>query len=596
MRKDFLEGKLIIPQELFESVLEKNGWSWQEMARGDLPYSFEQIQENIVCSRRDLWANVFLKEPTTGDPYTLFPYQVDSLLHDGDCVHEDGSEVGKTRELMIILLHTAFTRPGGSCLVAAPEQIYLGDVISAVEEQVNYLNPELGKSLSRHIKAPHHEFQWKNRHKTYFAPAGYEGRAFRGKHIDDWLFFDEATKAKNPDIWTEFWRAGKPASKARIYSVPDGDRTCTFFRLCEIAKGINIDEDVEKVDNALDLMGDREFRHFHWPKTIQSEPFWSKARKKWYIKIYGGEDSSGYMRNVLGKWGDPENCVFPWVQFNLCYVDIPDYKVAKFIVDEGSGVVRLTASKWSLFKSAAGKKEEKEDVLIDREVSLTRFKDENSPDHFAMLLKTVFKGIPGLLYMGCDLGFSQDPSEFVIRLVFGKIWRTIARIQLKGVKYDLQADFIDVLDSIFSFKGIGIDYGNAGSAVVHILQSEDSYEGKDFSDRVTGYSFGAATDQIDEDGATITDKLTGKPKRCLVKELGVDLTVKKMQRIEIEWPPDKDYRNYFTSYTYRQGPRHRIFRTVDDHLIDAETVCTLKQVIPDDIVEDLFSCGVNIRA
>jgi len=257
--------------------------------------------------------------------------------------------------------------------------------------------------------------------------------------------------------------------------------------------------------------------------------------------------------------------------------------------------VRFTASKWALFRSASGKKEEKEDVIIDREISLARFKDSDSPDHFSILLKTVFKSIPGLLYMGCDLGFSQDPSEFVIRLVYGKTWRTIARIQLKGVKYDLQADFIDVLDSIFCLKGIGIDYGNAGSAVVHILQSQDSYKGKNFDDRVTGYSFGAATDQIDEDGCTIVDKLTGKPKRCLVKELGVDLTVKKMHRMEIEWPPDRDYRNYFTSYTYRQGPRHRIFRTVDDHLIDAETVCTLNQVIPDDTADDFFSCGITVR-
>lgn len=597
MRLDELKGKLVISEEIFDDALAKNGWSWQELARGDLPYSFDEIQETIVNRRRDLWANVFLKEPDTGDPYSFFDYQLESVLYDGDCVHEDGSEVGKTRELMVILLQEAFTSPGGSCLVGAPEMVYLMDVISACEEQIHYLNPVLGKNLVKHVKHPHHEFHWANRHKTYFSPAGYEGRAFRGKHIRNKAFFDEAAKAKNPDIFTEFWRALKPSATARLYSVPDGDRTSTFYRLCQIAKGEKLDdnEDSGESDKALDDMGERNFRLFNWPKTLQPAPFWSPARKRWYIKLYGGEDSSGYLRNVLGKWGDPENSIFPWAEFSPCYNDIPEYRVIKFLVDKGTGTVRLTASSWSLAKTDSGKKEEEEDILDDREISLSRFKDSESPDHFKKILRRIFRGMPGLLYMGCDLGFSQDPSEFVVRLVFGKTWRTIARVQLKGVTYDLQADFIDAIDSIFNPKGIGVDFGNAGSAVVHILQSDDNYEGKNFDERVTGYMFGSACDQINEEGELITDKTTGKPKRCLMKELGVDLTVKKMQRVEWEVPPDKDYRNFFTSYTYRQGSRHRIFKTTDDHLIDAEIVCTLKQVIPDEGTEDFITCGSRVR-
>ena len=593
MRIDELKGKLVIPQEIFDQTLEKNGWSWHQLARGDLEYSFDDIQETIVCRRRDLWANVFLKEPDTGDPYSFFNYQLESILYDGDCVHEDGSEVGKTRELMVILLHEAFTSPGGSCLVGAPEQVYLMDIISACEEQIDYLNPALGKSLVKHVKHPHHELHWANRHKTYFSPAGYEGSAFREEHIKNKAIFDETAKAKNPDIFTEFWRALKPSATSRLYSVPDGDRTCAFYRYCQMAKGEKLDDDEEsgELDKANDRMGDRSFRLFNWPKTLQPPPFWTPERKRWYIKLYGGEDSSGYVRNVLGKWGDPENCVFPWVQFNPCYVNVPDYRVAKFIVDEGTGTVRLTASAWSFAKSVDGKKEEEEEVIDDREISLSRFKDADSPDHFVKILRGIFKGIPGLLYMGCDLGFSQDPTEIIVRLVFGKTWRTIARIQLKGVTYDIQADFIDAIDSIFSPTGIGVDFGNAGSAVVHILQSEGNYEGKDFDERVTGYMFGSACDQIDEEGNIIEDKISGKPKRCLMKELAVDLVVKKIQRVESEYPPDPDFRNNYTSYTYRQGSKHRIFKTTDDHLIDADLVCTLKQVIPEETMEDIFASG-----
>lgn len=592
MRIDELQGKLIIPQERFEAVLEKNGWSWHALARGDLPFSFAEIQEFIVCKNRELWANVFLKEPDNGNPYTFFDYHLPSITYYGDCVHEDGSEVGKTRELMVIVLHSALTSPGGSCLVAAPMQVYLGDIISACTQQIFYLNPSLGKNLVKHVKHPHHEFHWINGHVTYFSPAGYEGAAFRGKHIKDELLFDEATKAKNPDIWNEFWRAGLPYANHRIYSVPDGDRTCTFYRLCKLAKGESLDEDDDEApDQALDDMGDLDFRLFNWPKTLQPEPFWSEKRRLVYIKRYGGEDSAGYVRNVLGQWGDPENCVFPWVQFGPCYVDIPDYRVAKFLVDAGTGTVRLTASSWSFAKSDDGKKEEVEDVLDDRELSLSRFKDSDSPDHFVKILRGIFKGKNGVFYVGCDLGYAQDPTEIVVREVFGKTWRTIARIHLKGVTYDLQAAILDAIDSIFNPKGIGLDAGNAGSAVLSILQNEEKYEKKNFDERLTGFQFSEVYDQIDEEGNLVEDKRLCRPKRVRAKDLGVDLNVKKMQRVEWEVPPDPDYRNYFTSYTYRQGPKYRIFKSTDDHLVDAETFCTLRQIIPDETTEDIFASG-----
>jgi len=208
-------------------------------------------------------------------------------------------------------------------------------------------------------------------------------------------------------------------------------------------------------------------------------------------------------------------------------------------------------------------------------------------------IRAFFSPLPGLLFMGADLGFSQDPTEIYIKLIFGKIHRLIARVQLKGVSYDQQADAIDALDSIFDGgrceMGIGIDFGNAGSAVVHILQGQEKYADKNYEDRLTGYQFGAAYDAVDEAGETLIDKHSGKPVRLLAKELSTDLLTAKMQKGELEYPYDPDIMLMYPNHTYHQGSRHRTFKAIDDHVIDADRVLTLRCVLPGDNQEDLFA-------
>lgn len=574
-----LKEKLCVPEDAFESFLASKGWSWHQIARGELPWSFDEIQLGLICSDPVLWAGAFLKEPDTGEPYRYFDYQLDSARYWGDVIHSDGAEVGKTREIGNHLLWRAFTREGGSSLVGAPEQVHLDEIIDYCVEQMFSLSPELGKSLKRHKKHPHHVFYFLNRHKVYFSPGGFEGTGFRGKHVADMAIMDEAAKIKNPDIWREFWRAGKPGCIFRIYSVPDGDRETVFYRLKERARGAGQDE--EKEDDA---PKDRSFRLFNWRKTQQPDPFWNEGRRRFYIELYGGEDSPGYKRNILGEDGDPENAVFPWHQFVRCLKEIPDYRVLKLYIDEGSGTVGIFGAKYRLRQSDIGK-EADEEILEDRTIDKGRF-------DLRVLLKEFFSTVPGLTFIGGDLGFSNDPTELVVRLILGKTWRTVARLQMKGITYDLQAEAIDILDDIFNPKGIGLDFGNAGSAVVHILQSPENYRAKNYGERVTGYQFGEAYDDMDETGEVIIDKKTDKPKRKLAKELSTDLLVKKMQRQEWEVPLDPDYKSQFPSHTYREGPKHRIFSKDNDHLIDAERVCTLKVVIPDNACEDLFATGI----
>lgn len=579
MRIEELKNRLCVPEDLFEAFLAERGWSWHQLARGELPASFEEIQLAIICSDHVLWAGAFLKEPDTGDPYKYFDYQLGSARYWGDVIHSDGAEVGKTREIGNLILWRAFTREGCSILVGAPEQVHLDEIIDYCTEQMFSLSPELGKGLKRHKKHPHHVFYFSNRSRVYFSPGGFDGTGFRGKHVSDMAIMDEAAKIKNPDIWREFWRSGKPGCIFRVYSVPDGDRETVYYKLKERARGLQ----AEGRDDSADEVKGRRFRLFNWRKTEQPYPFWSDGRRRFYIELYGGEDSPGYKRNILGEDGDPENAVFPWHQFSRCMKDIPDYRVLKLYVDEGSGSVGIFGAKYKVRLSDIGK-EADEEILEDRTIDKGRFDLRD-------LLKGFFSAVPGLTYIGGDLGFSNDPTELVVRLIIGKTWRTIARLQMKGVTYDLQAEAIDILDDIFNPKGIGLDFGNAGSAVVHILQNTEGYRAKNYIERLTGYQFAEAYDDMDETGEIIIDKKTDKPKRKPAKELSTDLLVKKMQRQEWEVPFDNDYKNQFPSHTYREGPKHRIFSKENDHLIDAERVCTLKVVIPDNVCEDLFATG-----
>ena len=576
---------ILIPHEIFDATLKECGWSWHQAARGEFPKPFvslEQFQLAIICSDPVLWCKHFLKNPDEPDrPWTYWDYQEESIRYQGNTLHECGAEVGKTREIIGYILWKALNTSHGSGLVTAPMTIHLMEIIDAIAEQLNY-NEKLGKALVLHRKQPHHHMKFNTGFKVDFRPTGHDGEALRGVHVSTFAIFDESAKAKNPDIFKEFWRASKPGCVHKLYSTPDGDRSTVFYRLCQKAEG-KLKEDETSGDSGLKNL---EFRKFHWSKELMPAPFWTPARRRFYIDQYGGEDSPGYQQNVLGNWGDPENSVFPWFQFQRLLHDISEYRCLKILVDESHGEISLYG-----FELAApvveGVKGKPEPVtLIDKRISKHGFDIKAE-------IKAFFDAQPGLCFGGGDLGFSQDPTELYVKLIYGKTHRLTARVQLKGVTYDQQADAIDALDDIFDGgqdkMGWGLDFGNAGSAVVHILQGQEGYQHKSYADRLTGYQFGAAYDAVSEDGETIIDKKSGKPVRLSAKELSTDLLTTKMQRIELQYPYDPDIVLMYPSHTYRNGQTRRLFKDVDDHIIDADRVLTLRVVLPGENQEDLFA-------
>jgi hypothetical protein len=589
-----LKKGIIVPAEIFDRTLRELDWTWHQAARGELPPPFTSLQEfqlAIICADPLLWCTAFLREPTDPDhkdPYSFFEYQLESLRCDTSVVHQDGAEVGKTREIVAWSLWKSFTCPNGSGLIGAPLQIHLDEIIDAKLDQLHTFNPSLGKSLVKHKKQPYTQFTYANRFKEDFRPAGFDGNAYRGVHAETYGIVDEAAKKKNKPQWTEFWRSLKPSASARIYSVPDGDRESGYYKLTMRAGGKAADGDKA-------IVGDNyAWTLFRWGKDLMPPPFWTPERRRFYIDQYGGEDSPGFRHNVLGEHGDPENTVFPWHQFRLCIKDVPEYRALKVLVDAARDTV--TVEGYSCLYELGGEGPiPKHQILLEEVFSAAQLfaVDSENNSQFKALIRSFFVAVPGAKRGGGDFGFSQDPTEIYAKNIIGKRERLVARLQLKQVTYDQQCQAIDAMDDMYGPAESlvwGTDFGNAGSAIAHDLQGLSQYADKNYDDRLKGFMFQSTTDNVDDQGEPITDAKTGKPAKITLKELATDLLVKKMQRQLLEYPPDQDIILAYTNHTCRIGERQRIYNKENDHLIDADRAQQLAGVLGND-VEDLFDCG-----
>jgi hypothetical protein len=591
-----LRNSILVPEVDFEELLSDYGWSWHQLARREFPEGIKSLIElQLIVLGRDavMWSQFFLREPDDPqhqDPYNFFEYQKESLLYDGphDVVHEDASEVGKTREIVPFVLHKGFTVLGGSGLVGAPMQVYLDEIISACEEQESW-SPVIQKGMLRPDKKTHYKMRFANGFKMDFRPSSHDGGPYRGVHARTFAIKDEAVKDKNVKTWSEFWRAVKPGCHVRIYSVPDGDRSCEFYKLCQRAKGVEVELD-KVVEN-------RKFRRFHWPKSLMPAPFWTPERRRWFEDQYGGEDSPAYRHNVMGEWGDPENSVFPAAMFMKTVKPIAEYRFLRLTVDEKEDQVRIFGVQYGSEHDPSA-----EVILHDYRESASEFfgiDKETGVSPFRVFLRGFFSYPKGLCFGGADFGFAQDPTEISVKLLLGKNHRRVARLQLRHVKYDVQAEALDAIDDVFDAGNLnmpwGMDLGNAGSAVLHNLIGLAQYERKRYQDRITGVMFGGTYESVDEEGNLIIDSKTEKPFKLTAKELATDLMVKKYQRGEMEEPYDPEILLYYPNHTVQQGSSHRIYKKEDDHIIDADRTGILALVLPRAGGDDLFSCGANIR-
>ena len=568
-----LNDELIIPGPDLESFLKHFGWHLEQIMRGEMPPGFESLLDlQLACIASDgyLWSKAFLQEPTDEkpwgqkDPYNFFDYQIPSIRWKGSFVHYDGSETGKTRELIAKVCYLSKNNPGGSGLIGAPETDQLTDgILDGLLDQ--FESGELKGSIKKHQKQPHNTITLSNDFKILLRPSKHDGITYRSKHLRTFAFRDEAAKDYDKRTWTEFFRSMEPGCILGVYSVPDGVRESEFFRLGQRSKAMskNVKYPSDKGGWLMPDIDVSHLRHFHWSKTLMPAPFWSPEREAFYVDLYNGKDSQGYKHNVLGEDGDPESTIFPTEKFEQVIKEIQEYVSIHILVSEKQNEASL-----DVYGIEKGMKV----PIHSQTLSLVNFDVREILNKYLSSRSDIAE-----YFMGGDLGYSQDFAEFWVKAVIGERNRLIARVQMRGVKYNHMREAWNLMDDIFD-RGrdamrSGVDIGGAGTAFYHELVG--NYPDKHYEERCAPVQFGGKADLIGPDGEPILDHNTEKPIRRRIKSLATDILVKRMQELTNEYPADPDMVRDFTGHTSRPGQDGDvIYSKVNDHTIDADRAGT----------------------
>ncbi|MBB5885476.1 hypothetical protein DYQ93_11395 [Xanthomonas sp. LMG 8992] len=598
----------------YEAWLAERGWSWKQLERGDYDITVEEslVMFTFECPLR--WAETYLFEPDSGDPYRFWDYQRESVrAWMQDVVHQDGAECGKTREIIALIAWAGCTAVGGRVanpwsLVAAPQQTHLDEIILALEEQFGVAEGMPQKTLISHFwmkpkRTPHmmHRFLSPNPlrpdkpsiARTYYRPGGHDGEAFRGVHVNAFGLFDEAAKVKNKTIFSEFWRALKPGCRSRLYSVPDGDRGSEYFRQTQQAV-INLP------------VGKAGSRLFRWQQTMKPAPFWSQEREADMVRRFNGRNTPGYQRNVLGEHGQAENPVWPWGALLPNVVESQGYRVFRLHADAEADTLNIEVQAVRLTMTdgrKAGEYEWREDTSVALS-PLLKGRDEDRRRAMRDILRPHLAAIAsGVFWAGADLGERNDPTEIILSEEVGTVLHDRVRIQARGFPYHLQDELIYVLDGLFGHLPFwGVDLGSAGTTVVKDLISVDRFADASFEDRMVGFHFQQSVECIGEDGAVLEDEdpRTGERKIRVApaKHWATQCISARLQDGGYALPYDTDALNAMATQTAREGAKWPIYSKNDDHHPDArrqQMLRKLRALIDDGAGVDVFAASATRR-
>ena len=274
----------------------------------------------------------------------------------------------------------------------------------------------------------------------------------------------------------------------------------------------------------------QEAEQYNWPSTLNPE--FTREKGAELALLYGGTGSPGYIHRVLGQHGSPAHAVF----------DLNDYLAC---VDEGAAFHDIALSEGGPFDPPS---------------------------------------LPaGTYYMGCDLGYARDPSEFVVYRADPPDFVNVLRLHLEGVNYARQQEIIASLDEAYEFQRIGIDAGNNGRAVAHNLQAQ----GDAWCAKVVSIEFGGTIE--------LPPLPDGRKDRRPAKTLMTDLLVQQMRDRTIVFPRLPDRESQYASHTYAVGPLGNIvFDKGNDHIIDADRCAVLVRHLDTTECERAPSLGVRI--
>ncbi|NIA13262.1 MAG: hypothetical protein GWP08_04220 [Nitrospiraceae bacterium] len=246
---------------------------------------------------------------------------------------------------------------------------------------------------------------------------------------------------------------------------------------------------------------------YNWPSSLN--PDFTPEKNAELALLYGGRDAPGYIHRVLGQHGTPA-----YAAFNL-----DDYLAC---VDEGLDFHDIALGEQDAFEAPA-------------------------------------QVVPGDYYLGCDLGYARDPSEFVVYHAAEPHFANVLRVHLHGVNYARQQEIVTALDAAYGFRGIGIDCGNSGRAVAHNLMAQ----GEDWCQKIHAYEFGSTLE--------LEPLPDGTPMRRRTKQFMTEILQRRMAEHSIVFPALPDRESQYASHTYAVSASGNIvYEKGNDHLIDAD--------------------------
>jgi hypothetical protein len=250
---------------------------------------------------------------------------------------------------------------------------------------------------------------------------------------------------------------------------------------------------------------------YNWPSSLN--PLFDAEKDAELALLYGGRNTPGYIHRVLGQHGEPMHAVFALDDYLACVDDSLDALDA--VLREG---------------------------------------DDFDPP----------AAESGDYYLGCDLGYARDPSEFVIYRDDPPYLVNVLRVRLEGVNYARQQEVIEALDQRYDFRGIGIDAGNNGRAIAHYLMQL----GPAWTEKVMAIAFGANIE--------VEPLPDGTPVRRAAKEFMTELLQRRLTERTILFPRIPDRESQYASHTYAVNSMGRIvYDKGHDHIIDADRCAML---------------------
>jgi len=483
--------------------------------------------KRFLVSKQDFGEKFLYNE--RGQRLRYWPHQIEDLADNSRVkIFCCGRKVGKTVDLFSQAIHGVYEGGRAESLICSPQDASLSTIIKYFEIQRNF-SRAINRTVRKTSKKPYYTVEFRNGAILHFRMAGPRGDAFRSLHVDN-IFVDEGAYLTEK-AWIALLRCLNPGGRLYVYSTPTGKRDSTFYKMATSGK----------------------YPVYRWPSMFN--PAWDEDQKAFYIDLYGGENSAGYLHEVMGEHGQAAYGVFDMDLFDLNLCEVPDYDKVNIMGQEiGRG---------------------KEKVIVDR---LRKFLDGKL--HF-------YEGFPA--YIGADLGYTSDPTEIIIAHDFNGTLTYTSRIHIERLDYTKQALLFELLIDWFNPESVGIDQGNNGLALTQMLKYNDKFEYLNLEERLFGVDFGSSV-LIDDPEKEIVayDKDEVKEVRKVkqpMKEFATDLILKEMQYETAGFPgkivvgedgverlvcSDDLMEEQFANHTYSTNQKGRpIYTKGNDHVPDA---------------------------